>query len=79
MEVLETGHILNGKFREISAHTKEVLHIQADKSSIWMNYMLIHITQYLKLSALKYIRMKVCLQVPYMGSTWRQEACTSIG
>jgi len=39
MEFLETGHILNGKYREISAYTKEVLHIQADKSSIWMNYM----------------------------------------
>jgi hypothetical protein len=79
MAFLETGHILNGKYREISAYTKEVLHIQTEKSSIWINYMLIHVTQYLRLSALKHIQMKVCVQLPYMGNTWRQEACTSIG
>jgi hypothetical protein len=79
MDFLDTGHILNGKYREISAYPKGVLHIQAEKSSVWMNYMLIHTTHYLRLSALKYIKVKVCLQVPYMGNTWRQETCTSIG
>jgi len=63
----------------MSAYTKEVLHIQAEKSNIWMNYMLIHTAQYLRLSALKYIQVKVCLQLPYIGNTWRQEAYTSIG
>lgn len=59
-------------------YIKEVLHIQAKKSSILMNCMLIHTTQYLRLSVLKYIQMKVCPQLPYMGNTWRLEACTSI-
>jgi len=38
-----------------------------------------YIQQYLRLSALKYTQMKVCLRLPYVGNTWRQEARTSIG
>ena len=41
--------------------------------------MLIHTTQYLRLSALKCIQMKVCLQLSYMGNTRRQEAYAYIG
>jgi hypothetical protein len=41
--------------------------------------MLVHTTQYLRLSALKCIQMKVCLQLSYMGNIWRQEVCAYIG